>query len=133
MQPQADPNLTAAGLPRKSSPNHGGPRPGAGRKPDAALNDSYQLLAKAKAKRETYRAHIAELEFKQKAGELVAVSDVIAEWGNQIQIAKGRLLALPARLAPDMVRSTDIRTAERAIRSALISILEELSGGQSAD
>lgn len=57
--------------PRKSTPGHGGYRPGAGRKPKSEQNDAYLLLAKAKAKREMYNAQLAELEYREKSGELI--------------------------------------------------------------
>jgi hypothetical protein len=119
----------------KSTPGHGGKRPGAGRppgsgrKPKVEQNDAYTLLAKAKAKREMYRAQMAELEYKQKNGELVQADEVAAAWAEQVMIAKGRLLNLPARLAPDIVNATDMRQIEQTIRAAVVEVLEELSGG----
>jgi len=119
----------------KSTPGHGGARPGAGRKPGtrnkptaAAQDDAYLLLAEAKAKRETYLAHMAELDYKAKAGELIPADEVAATWTERVQIAKGRLLALPARLSPEMVRVSSQRDAERLIRSAIVEVLRELSG-----
>lgn len=54
---------------------HGGARPGAGRKKKTEQNDAYTVLAKARAKRETYRAHLEELKYKEAAGELIRVDD----------------------------------------------------------
>jgi BMFP domain-containing protein YqiC len=127
--------MTEAATVPKSTPGHGGKRPGAGRppgsgrKPKVEQNDAYTLLAKAKAKRETYRAQMAELEYRQKNGELVPADEVAAAWTEQVMIAKGRLLNLPARLAPDLVNATDMRQIEQTIRAAVVEVLEELSGG----
>ena len=59
---------------RKSTPGHGGARPGAGRPPKGEQADAYTELAIARAKRETYKAELAEMEYRQKAGELIPVA-----------------------------------------------------------
>ena len=58
----------------KSTPGHGGKREGAGGVPIARgprtkteQNDAYTILAKARAKRETYKAHIEELKYREAA------------------------------------------------------------------
>lgn len=70
---------------RKSSPNHGGARPGSGRKPKTEQNDAYTVLAKARAKRETYRAHLEELKYKEAAGELVSANESRAAMASLIK------------------------------------------------
>lgn len=130
-----DPQLTASGQPRKSTPGHGGAREGAGRRPGrkpgdgfkADQADAYTLLAKAKAKRETYRAHIAELEYKQKSGDLLPRDEVAAAWIDRVQILKGRLLALPSRVAPIVATAQDMRAIEQALRGEIIAALTELA------
>ena len=56
----------------------GGARPGSGRKPksDGSSGDPYIILAKAKAKHEMFRAHLAELDFRKRSGQLLERSDV---------------------------------------------------------
>jgi len=114
----------------KSSPGHGGARPGAGRKPDAALNASYQQLAKAKAKRETFKAHTAELEYKEKAGQLIAAERVAELWRMQIETAKGRLLALPGGIAQELLRKKSAAEIEQALREALMGVMEEIASAE---
>lgn len=101
--------------------------------PDAADVDVNPETFDPKTRLDWYKGEAERLNVEKTRGELVPVADVTEAWGEQIQIAKGRLLALPARLSPDMVRVTDQREAERMIRAALIMILEELAGEQSAD
>ena len=116
--------------PRKSSPDHGGAREGAGRPVGIPRGDRsavYDTLAKAKAKRETYRAQMAEVEYRQKIGELLDAKEVAALWVAQVGIAKGRLLALPSRLAPAVIGLGDLRSIEATIREAIHEALTELS------
>ena len=123
----------AVPTPRKSTPGHGGKREGAGPKPGtrgtaSPTADAYAVLAKAKAKRETYKAQLAELEYRKATGELLPADEVAAAWAEQIAIAKGRFMALPARLAPDLLNAKDMRAIEAALRDAIVTVMEELSG-----
>lgn len=96
-------------------------------KGSGATADTYVLLAKARAKRETYRAQMAEVEYRARIGELLEAKDVAATWVAQIGIAKGRLLSLPARLAPAVLGLGDLRAIETVIREAIHEALTELS------
>lgn len=92
----------SAGPPvRKSTPGHGGSRPGAGRKPKGEQNDAYTLLAKAKAKRETYRAQLTELEYKQKAGELMPRDEYCRDLAAVLKIVAVTIESLPDVLERD--------------------------------
>ena len=118
-------------IPIKGIDGRGGARPGAGRpkkSPDSA--DPYSILAKAKAKHETYKAHLSELEYKRQAGELLPVDEVAEAWANQVAIAKGRFLALPSRVSTNILRLKSQREIETLLREAIIVILEELANGQ---
>ena len=117
----------------KSTPGHGGARPGAGRPPKAGRtprteqNDAYTILAKAKAKNETYKAQLAELQYKQASGELIRVDEAKAVWAEEVQRVKNKLLHLPARVAPTILGMEELREVERALRDAIIEALDALS------
>jgi phage terminase Nu1 subunit (DNA packaging protein) len=80
-----------------------------------------------RARLDKARADAAELDLAKKRGELIPVQDVIETWTTRVVRAKGRLLALPARLSPDLVRAPSQRDAERIIRAGVIQALRELS------
>lgn len=114
--------------PRTSTPGHGGRRPGAGRKSKDELESGpYAVLTRAKAKNETYKAQLAELEYKRQVGELLPADEVAAVWADQVRIARERMLAIPARVAPTVLRLNELRDVERAIRDAIHTVLDELS------
>lgn len=115
-------------LPPAISPTRGGARPGSGRKPKTDQNDAYTRLAKAKADHEEHRAKLAELELKRQTRELLPADEVATAWADQIAIAKGRLLSLPSRVSGEVLRLRTQREIEDVIKTALITILEELSG-----
>ena len=109
-------------------PGRGGARPGAGRKPKSPdASDPYSILAKAKAKNESYKAELTLLEYKTKTGELLPRDEVAQAWSEQITIAKGRLLSLPARVSAEVLRLKSQREIERVIKGAIVEILEELA------
>jgi hypothetical protein len=112
---------------------HGGSRPGAGRRTKAEESDrgAYGALAKARAKNEVFKANLAELEYKRQVGQLLPVEEVSRVWAEQVRIAKERFLSLPARVAPAVLRMSELREIERYLREALHSVLEELSRGDS--
>ena len=80
-----------------------------------------------KARLDKERRLIVELERQQKEGKLVDLDVVRDDWVASVNIAKGRLLALPSRLAPELVTLTDIRKTEDMMRAQLTEVLEELS------
>jgi hypothetical protein len=112
----------------RASTGWGGARPGAGRKKDAGKADDYSRLAKARADHEELKAALRDLEVKQKTGELLPRDEVARAWSEQIAIAKGRLLSLPARVSADVLRLKTQREIERVLKAALVTILEELAG-----
>ena len=99
----------------KSTPGHGGKRPGAGRPkgsrtassapigrpPKAEQNDAYTVLAKAKAKRETYRAHLEELKYKEAARDLIPVREHELALASAFKLVAAVLETLPDILERD--------------------------------
>jgi phage terminase Nu1 subunit (DNA packaging protein) len=129
--------MTTAAAPKieKSSPGHGGARPGAGRPAGYSQSNpaqAYEVLAKAKAKRETHRAQLAELEYRQKVGELVEASEVARRWANIGNMIRQRLLAIPTRLAAQVAGMDDERMIRDAIKSEVYAALTELSASVEA-
>lgn len=109
---------------------HGGKRPNAGRKPKTPDgNDPYTVLAKAKAKHEMYRAHLAELDFRKRSGELLEKHDV--------EVAATRMHAALAQflrsLPDDLERKcalppSAVEALELAIDSATVELAERIAG-----
>jgi hypothetical protein len=100
----------------KSTPGHGGRRPGAGRpkgsgaaKPAATIgrppkteqNDAYTVLAKAKAKRETYRAQMEELRYREAARELIPAIEYERALASAFKLVASALESLPDVLERD--------------------------------
>jgi phage terminase Nu1 subunit (DNA packaging protein) len=67
---------------------------------------------------------------RREAGELLHVDEVTATWSKLIGTAKARLLALPQRLAPKLIKLDDLRKIEDATKKEIFAILEELADGK---
>ena len=93
----------------KSTPGHGGKRDGAGRppgirgaRPKEEQNDAYTILAKARAKRETYKAHLEELKYREAAKELVPVREFELALASGFKAVAATLESLPDILERDV-------------------------------
>lgn len=73
------------------------------------------------------RRRIAELERQEREKRLVAVDVVRDDWLAVVGIARSRLLALPSRIAPDLVGQNDMRAVEDRLRAAVHEVLQEMS------
>ena len=80
-----------------------------------------------KAALDRARRLAVETESRVRMGALLEATDVQALWVAQVGIAKGRLLALPSRLAPAVIGLGDLRSIEAVIREAIHEALTELS------
>lgn len=75
------------------------------------------------------RRRSLELANAKTTGDLLPREEVAKAWSDQIAIAKARLLALPGRMAPAVLRLKDMRSVEKTLRDGIYTILEELAGG----
>lgn len=89
---------------------------------DGKLDPQQERAALDRARRES-----VEADNKKKAGELIHVEEVTAEWVKLLGIFKARLMALPMRLAPELLAASDLRTTENIVKSGIVEALEELS------
>lgn len=62
-------------------------------------------------------------------GDLIPKEEVAQTWVALVTIARGRLLALPSRVAPQVLRLHDLRQIEDTLSGEIVVILEELAGG----
>jgi len=109
------------------SKGRGGARPGAGRKPKTEQNDAHTQYAKARAKHEAYKALLAELEYRRRAGELVERSVVAADAARLHAFIAQTLRSLPdalerkCALPPEVVEELTL-----AIDGMLVELKQKL-------
>ena len=110
----------------KKTFGHGGARPGAGRKAKTEQNDAYSVLAKAKAKRESYKAQMAELEYKQAIAELIPADVVKDRWQDVFANIRAKLIAMPTIIGATCAHCSAEIVEEKA-RELIYEALEELA------
>lgn len=115
--------------PTTKSTGHGGARAGAGRKPKSNDDDDdhYVRLAKARADHEEEKAAIARMDRLEREGSLVDAADVEQHFTEIAARVKAKLLAIPVKLAPQVVAITDIGEADAMIKAAIYEALRELA------
>ena len=103
---------------------HGGARKNAGRRKGTGASkktldqvkthpsaDPYIVLTKAKAKRETFRAALTELEYRHKAGDLCEVQEALRVISTAIAVFTEQVRSIPDHLE----RAAGLTPAQAAI------------------
>ena len=116
--------------------NTGGKRPGAGRPkkteeptPDIKerVNNAILEIREAKAKRESYMAHLAELEYKQKQKELISVADAKKVIEVATTSCREHLMGIPGRFASLFAAETDAMVIEREMEAEIRTALQHIA------
>src|SRR6266446_1471296 len=96
-----------------------------GRKSSAAVGQSDQ----ARRRYSLAMAELKEIQLAEKRGELVSISAVTATLADELTAVRGRLLAMPGRLASQIAIMSDAAEIEAAIDEEVRGALTELSTG----
>ena len=102
---------------------HGGARQGAGRPKGAQSSRSrFQI---ARAKKEEHLAELRRLEVERRKRELIPRAAVIDCWQRAFVVVRGRLLALPSKIAGEaaMLPAPEVSAiVAREVRQALAEL-----------
>ena len=85
-----------------------------------------------KAMLDRERRLIVELDRQVKEGKLVDIDQVENGWISVVSVIKGRFLAFPSRIAPELLDISDMRRIEDLLRSEVTYILEEIADAKPA-
>lgn len=86
-----------------------------------------QRRREAEAKFKAAKASIASMDAKERAGKMHRSEDVAAMTEDLVYAIRSALIALPGRLAVDVVAAKDAADASEIIRQEVYKIMEELS------
>ena len=95
---------------------------------DTVKAEADKLRAEADLKQS--KAKIAELQLKELEGKMHRSEDVEALTNDLVYTARSMIMALPGRLAMDVVQAGSANEASALIRSECYKILDELAGYQ---
>ena len=103
---------------------HGGARQGAGRPKGAQSSRSrFQI---ARAKKEEHLAELRRLEVERRKRELIPRGAVIDCWQRAFMVIRGRLLALPSKIAGEAAQQ-DAATVAAIVKREVYAALTELA------
>jgi hypothetical protein len=133
-------NNATRGDPVEVFTGKGGRRPGAGRRkggtnaaPSASREFSTEKaaaildMAEARAKKESYLAHLAEIEYKQKRGELLSQESVYQALDTAASAFREQLLTIPGRFASIFAAEGNAKTIEQTLENELRRALEHVT------
>ncbi len=83
---------------------------------------------KATVKLKESKANIAEMQAKELAGQMHRSEDVEAMTSDLIYAVRGALMALPGRLAVNVMQAKTAAEASDIIRKEIYQVMDELSG-----
>lgn len=83
-------------------------------------------LTAARTRLVTAQAELAEAELAEERGELHRAAAVMRVWTENVTNAKTRLLAIPVKIAPELV-GQDLQTMKTKLKAAISEALKELS------
>ena len=95
---------------------------------DTVKAETDKLRAEADLKQS--KAKIAELQLKELEGKMHRSEDVEALTNDLVYTARSMIMALPGRLAMDVVQAGSANEASALIRTECYKILDELAGYQ---
>lgn len=84
-------------------------------------------IDEAKQMKENYLALLNQLEYDQKSGAVVLVSDVAKAVGEEYAKVRTRLLAIPAEQAPRVHRLKTVTEVQDVLQELITEALEELT------
>ena len=93
----------------------------------SAANTNPNTLIHWKVITEKFKAKKTEIEFKEKAGELVSASDVQDEAFNTAKIIRDNLLSIPDRVAHELAAEDNPNKIRNKLTDEIALALEELS------
>jgi phage terminase Nu1 subunit (DNA packaging protein) len=101
---------------------------GRSRVPDGVAVPSELSLAEESAREKFWRAHLAELEFRRRSGELVDATQMQARIADVFTRVRTRLLGLPTRAKQQIphLEIADVNLLDSLVREALEALAVEL-------
>ncbi|KGL00054.1 terminase small subunit, Nu1 [Thalassobacter stenotrophicus] len=73
------------------------------------------------------RADLAEMEAEEKRRSLIAADEIEGAWIAVLTLLRTRILALPDRLAPQIVDQSTVGETRNLIRTAIREVLDDLA------
>jgi hypothetical protein len=83
-------------------------------------------FAQAKTVEMVFKAKLKKLEFEARAGKLIPSGEVKVKWFVIVRQIRDKLLAMPAKLAPQLAALSDVREVRELLDAEITALLRAL-------
>jgi phage terminase Nu1 subunit (DNA packaging protein) len=83
-------------------------------------------FAQARTAEMIFRARLRKLEYETKSGKLIPTDEVKVVWFKQARQIRDKLLAVPAKLAPQLAALGEVRAVRELLDTEIEAILKGL-------
>lgn len=83
-------------------------------------------FAQARTAEMVFRARLRKLEFETKSGKFLPSNEVKVKWYTVARQIRDKLLALPAKLAPQLAALSDAREVRDLLDAEIVAILKAI-------
>lgn len=101
-------------------------RTASGEAAGSSLGSAGSSFAQARTAEMVFRARLRKLEFEIRTGKFLPADDVKVKWYTLSRQIRDKLLALPAKLAPQLAALTDAAEVRDLLDREIVAILKSL-------
>jgi len=83
-------------------------------------------FAQARTVEMVFRAKSRKLDFETKSGKLIPADEVKVKWFTLVRQIRDKLLAVPAKLAPQLAALSDVREVRELLDAEITALLRAL-------
>ncbi len=83
-------------------------------------------FAQARTAEMVFRARLRKLEFETKSGKFLSADDVKVKWYTVVRQIRDKLLALPAKLAPQLAALNEAGAVRDLLDNEIVTVLKSL-------
>lgn len=94
---------------------------------ERSINPGVVSFDEVRARKIAAEAEMAEIELREKKGQLIPASEVVASWGEIVGACRSKLLAVPAKIAPVVAVEDNPAVCKKIVEEQIGEALYELA------
>lgn len=94
---------------------------------ERSLNPGVVSFDEVRARKIAAEAEMAEIELREKKGQLISANEVVDSWGEIVGACRSKLLAVPAKIAPVVAVEDNPAVCKQIVEEQIGEALYELA------
>jgi len=94
---------------------------------ERSINPGVVSFDEVRARKIAAEAEMAEIELREKKGQLIPASEVVSSWGEIVGACRSKLLAVPAKIAPVVAVEDNPAVCKQIVEEQIGEALYELA------